>query len=156
MENNFQNESTVIQEQVQPTKPKREEMDDDVAHFLLLSGLCIIIGTAVALGCIFALSAKVYLGIIVGVISALFVFELFFSEKIRELIGAGFEKTADLPGIIFDLDIDGILFYILYKWIIAPLASLFVAILFGLGALILALLFRLSSSHLHSAQKLAT
>jgi hypothetical protein len=138
MENNLQNESTMIQEPVKTTQPKRKEMDEDVTNFLLLSALCLVIGAGAALGLIFALEMKVFIGIIAGVFSALFVFEIFFSEKIRELIGAGFAKTVDLPGIIFELDVDGILLYILYKWIVAPLLTLFIAILFGLGALLIA------------------
>lgn len=137
MENNFQNESAVVQEKPATT---RKPMSSEVLHFILLTVLSLIIGATIAVVSIVAIGMEVWLGIVVGVMSGTFAFELFFSEKIRELLGAAFEKTVDLPGVIFELDIDGILFYIIYKFIIAPLATLFVGILFAIGGILLCLI----------------
>ena len=46
----------------------------------------------------------------------------------------------NMPGIIFSLDLDGILFLILYKWIIAPIISFIIGLLVGIGGTLLAMI----------------
>lgn len=52
----------------------------------------------------------------------------------------GWHKSIDIPGVIFSLDVDGIMFLIAYKIIIAPLLTLFLFLFFGLLGTIGALL----------------
>lgn len=50
------------------------------------------------------------------------------------------EWSLGMPGVIFSFDLDGILFLILYKWIIAPIISFIVGLVVGLGGTLLAML----------------
>ena len=52
-------------------------------------------------------------------------------------------KSIGMPGIIFSLDFDGILFFIAYKLIIAPIISLLLTIAIGILGTILAVIFSL-------------
>ncbi len=53
----------------------------------------------------------------------------------------GWEKSIHLPGIIFSLDLGGILFALAYKIIIAPIISLLITVLFGiLGTIVAAII----------------
>lgn len=42
------------------------------------------------------------------------------------------DKSVHMPGVIFSLDLDGILFLLVYKFIIAPIASFIITILLGI------------------------
>ena len=53
-------------------------------------------------------------------------------------LGALF-KSVDVPGVIFTLDIDGIFFLIVYKFIIAPIITVVVWLAFVIGGFILSL-----------------
>ena len=44
----------------------------------------------------------------------------------------GWHKSIDMPGVIFSLDVDGILFFLGYKLIIAPIITLLLFLFFGL------------------------
>lgn len=52
----------------------------------------------------------------------------------------GWHKSIDIPGVIFSWDVDGILFLITYKIIIAPLLTLFLFLFFGLLGTVASLL----------------
>ena len=59
---------------------------------------------------------------------------------VSEIFVGGWEWSMNMPGIIFSLDLDGILFYILYKWIIAPIISFVIGLVVGLGGTLVAML----------------
>lgn len=57
-----------------------------------------------------------------------------------EIFAGAWGWSMNMPGIIFSLDLDGILFLILYKWIIAPIISFVIGLLVGIGGTLLAML----------------
>ena len=60
---------------------------------------------------------------------------------VEEVFFDAWHKTIDMPGIIFSFDIDGCLFMLAYKFIIAPIAMILLTVVFGiLGTLLAALL----------------
>lgn len=60
---------------------------------------------------------------------------------VEEIFFDAWHKTIDMPGIIFSLDIEGCLFMLAYKFIIAPIAMILITFALGiLGTLLAALL----------------
>ncbi len=58
---------------------------------------------------------------------------------VGDILEGGFEKSFHLPGVIFELDLDGILFMLAYKFIIAPIISAILWLVFFFGAVLLAM-----------------
>ncbi len=77
--------------------------------------------------------------IIVGTIVIFtFLFQTFSETIIQDIVFGSFGKSIHMPGIIFSLDIDSIIFMLAYKFIIAPLIIFIVGVVVFLGGLLLA------------------
>ncbi len=57
-----------------------------------------------------------------------------------DVLLGGLTKSVNIPGVIFTLDLDGIFFLIVYKFIIAPIATVFVWLVFAIGSVLLSIL----------------
>lgn len=115
--------------------------DPDVSRnkciFTLILG--IILGVAL---CVFGLVEKKelwYVSVLSGYGLFAFVSLLGHSCVTTAIMEGGLSHSTSLPGIIFSLDIDGIVFMLVYKFIIAPLACFFIWLLFVIGAFFLAM-----------------
>ncbi|HBP44124.1 MAG TPA: hypothetical protein DD621_05645 [Clostridiales bacterium] len=67
-----------------------------------------------------------------------FLFQTFSETIIQDIVFGSFGKSIQMPGIIFSLDIDSIIFMLAYKFIIAPLIVFIVGVVVFLGGLLLA------------------
>ena len=78
----------------------------------------------------------------IGVSYMLFAFgaQLGHDNIITDCFLSGWERSIEMPGVIFSFDMDGILFFIAYKLIIAPLISFVLGLLIGLGGTLIAML----------------
>ena len=59
---------------------------------------------------------------------------------VTDIFVGGWEWSLGMPGVIFSFDLDGILFLILYKWIIAPIISFVAGLVVGLGGTLVAMI----------------
>lgn len=61
-------------------------------------------------------------------------------------------KTIEMPGVIFELDVDGCLFYILYRFILAPLVGLLLGLFLGILGTLLSMLVAAVTFPFHSVR----
>lgn len=81
------------------------------------------------------------IAIIVGTIVIFtFLFQIFSETIIQDIVFGSFGKSIQMPGIIFSLDIDSILFMLAYKFIVAPIIVFLVGVVVFIGGLLLALI----------------
>ena len=79
------------------------------------------------------------IAIIVGTIVIFtFLFQIFSETIIQDIVFGSFGKSIQMPGIIFSLDIDSIIFMLAYKFIIAPLIVFIIGVVVFFGGLLLA------------------
>ena len=78
-------------------------------------------------------------GLILAYLSLSFGTQLGHDTVVDEIFFWAWTKTIDMPGIIFEFDMDGILFFIAYKLIIAPIITLLAMLVVGLLGTLLAI-----------------
>jgi len=69
-----------------------------------------------------------------------FSFQIGCGNFILDLVSGSFGRGFAMPGVIFSLDLDSILFALAYKLIVAPLIALLLSIAIAIGGLLLALI----------------
>lgn len=69
-----------------------------------------------------------------------FLFQVFSETIIQDIVFGSFGKSIQMPGVIFSLDIDSILFMLAYKFIVAPIIVFLVGVVVFIGGLLLALI----------------
>ncbi len=96
-----------------------------------------VLGSFTAVAISQSMSNLIWLAVILGVMAFTFVTQLFWDGVIVDIFEWGWDKSINLPGVIFSLDIDGILFLIAWKIFGAILSALiwllFVAIAISVG-----------------------
>ena len=78
-------------------------------------------------------------GLILAYIILAFGSQLGHDCVVTNIFVGGWEWSLGMPGVIFSFDLDGILFLILYKWIIAPIISFVAGLVVGLGGTLVAM-----------------
>lgn len=134
------------------TTNKKEENETKVEnkihkhHFsllfkFLLSGVLSLV--LLVLGLVFG-DSKSALDICGTIITTLviftFLFQVFSETIIQDIVFGSFGKSIQMPGVIFSLDIDSILFMLAYKFIVAPIIVFLVGVVVFIGGLLLALI----------------
>ncbi len=134
------------------TTNKKEENETKVEnkihkhHFsllfkFLLSGVISLV--LLVLGLVFG-DSKSALDICGTIITTLviftFLFQVFSETIIQDIVFGSFGKSIQMPGVIFSLDIDSILFMLAYKFIVAPIIVFLVGVVVFIGGLLLALI----------------
>ena len=79
-------------------------------------------------------------GLVLAYLSLSFGVQLGHDTVVDDMFFWAWTHTIDMPGIIFELDMDGILFFIAYKLIIAPIATLLIMLALGIFGTICAIL----------------
>lgn len=69
-----------------------------------------------------------------------FLFQVFSETIVQDIVFGSFGKSIQMPGVIFSLDIDSILFMLAYKFIVAPIIVFLVGVVVFIGGLFLALI----------------
>lgn len=103
-------------------------------------GMIMSIIFGVGVGVALALTTEVYIGIISGILVFMFGMHMGHDCFIFDFFVGSWLKSIHMPGIIFSLDLNGILFFIAYKLIIAPIISFLLGLVIGIGGTILAIL----------------
>ena len=80
--------------------------------------------------------SNIFGGIVVAYILFAFVASLFFEGAVRDVLFWMGERTVQFPGLIFSLDLDGIIWYITVKLLFGILGFLLGAIFAILGVLV--------------------
>ena len=75
-----------------------------------------------------------------GYVTMSFIALMGHESVVWDVLLGGLTKSVHIPGVIFTLDLDGLFFLIFYKFIIAPIATVFIWLFFALGAIILSIL----------------
>ena len=78
-------------------------------------------------------------GFVLAYLSLSFGTQLGHDTVVDDIFFWAWTKTINMPGIIFELDIDGILFFIAYKLIIAPIITLLAMLAVGVFGTIVAI-----------------
>ena len=100
------------------------------------------------ISCVVALIARVaniiggeiFGGIILAYAIIAFGSQLGHDGIVTEFFCGSWEKSIGMPGIIFSFDLGGILFFLAYKLIIAPIISFLLGLIIGIGGTIIAIL----------------
>ena len=116
---------------------KEIEREEKIWHRV---GFGISCGVGLLLLVIMIISKDYLSGLIVLYASIAFGSHLGHDCLVDAFFKGAWDKFISMPGVIFSLDIDGILFLFLYKFIIAPIASLIIGLACGIGGTILAIL----------------
>ncbi len=69
-----------------------------------------------------------------------------------DIFTGAWAKTIHMPGVIFELDVDGILFMLLYRFILAPLVALLLGIFLGILGTLLSFLVAAVTFPFHSVR----
>lgn len=105
----------------------------------LIGLICAVLaGVAVAVAGSFQVHWAIAL--VMGYIVLSFIALIGHESVVWDVLIGGLTKSVNIPGVIFTLDLDGIFFLIVYKFIIAPIATVFIWLFFALGAIILSIL----------------
>ena len=83
---------------------------------------------------------SVIVGLILAYLALSFGTQLGHDTVVDDIFAWAWLKTIDMPGIIFELDMDGILFFLAYKLIIAPIITLLLMLLVGIFGTIIAMI----------------
>ena len=79
-------------------------------------------------------------GLILAYLSLSFGTQIGHDTVVDDIFFWAWNKSIDMPGVIFELDVDGILFFIAYKLIIAPIVTLLLILFLGVLGTLLAIL----------------
>ena len=79
-------------------------------------------------------------GLIVAYCALAFGSQIGHDTVVDDIFFGAWAKTINMPGVIFELDLDGILFFIAYKLIIAPIITLVLMFVVGILGTLLAVL----------------
>ena len=71
-------------------------------------------------------------GLVLAYLSLSFGTQLGHDTVVDDIFFWAWNKSIDMPGVIFELDVDGILFFIAYKLIIAPIITFLLMLFIGL------------------------
>lgn len=93
----------------------------------------------VACGLYLGSTQEWYIGLISGLLIFCFGLHIGHDTFIFNFFVGAWGKSIQLPGIIFSLDLGSVLFMLAYRFIIAPLLSLAIGIVFGIGGTIIAI-----------------
>lgn len=131
-----QRKQEMIEQEVQ-----RRERRTEALWFRAGAIISIVVALIVFLPCAFSGDVDALLGGLIlayGIIA--FGSQLGHDCVVTDIFVGGWEWSLGMPGVIFSFDLDGILFLILYKWIIAPIISFVVGLVVGLGGTLLAMI----------------
>ena len=59
---------------------------------------------------------------------------------IWDILEGSWSMSISMPGIIFGLNLDGFIFFLLYKMIIAPIISFLIGLVIGIGGTIISII----------------
>ena len=102
--------------------------------------------TSVLVAIAVAVLGSIYVNVIVGIVCAYFILALG-TQLGHDCIATdcflgAWSKSIEMPGVIFSLDLDSIVFMLVYRFIVAPIISLLITVGFGIvgtiGALLIA------------------
>ena len=79
-------------------------------------------------------------GLVLAYMSISFGMQLGHDTVVDDIFFWAWSKSIDMPGVIFELDVDGILFFIAYKLIIAPIITFILMLVVGLFGTLIAIL----------------
>ncbi|MDE7306529.1 MAG: helix-turn-helix domain-containing protein [Clostridia bacterium] len=80
------------------------------------------------------------IAIVAGYMVLSFIALMGHESVVWDVLLGGLTKSVNIPGVIFTLDLDGIFFLIVYKFIIAPLATVVIWLVFAIGSILLSFL----------------
>ena len=79
-------------------------------------------------------------GLVLAYLSLSFGTQIGHDTVVDDIFFWAWTKSIDMPGVIFELDVDGILFFIAYKLIIAPIVTFLLILFLGVLGTLLAIL----------------
>ena len=95
---------------------------------------------ATVAGVLLGIYLEWWIGLVSGLVLLTFGLHLGHDCLVFDMFIGAWTKSIHMPGIIFSLDLDGILFLIGYKFIVAPILSAVLTIAIGLGGTLLAII----------------
>ena len=114
------------------------------------AAITLIIAIAVTVG-LSVLGAFPY-SLIVGYVLLAFGMHVGHDCVAMDIVTGAWGKTIQMPGVIFELDVDGCLFYILYRFILAPLVALLLGLFLGVLGTLLSMLVAAVTFPFHSVR----
>lgn len=104
----------------------------------MILSLVVAVGLFVV-GIVFGGDYGVAIGCVLAYLSISFGTQLGHDTVVDDIFIWAWSKTINMPGVIFEFDVDGILFFIAYKLIIAPIITLLLMLLLGVLGTIFAI-----------------
>ena len=108
-------------------------------------GFGISLGVAVTLFVLIMLTGEWLAALVILYATFAFGMHLGHDCFIEDFFIGSWGASINMPGVIFSLDVNGILFFLAYKCLIAPLASFLIGLVVGIGGTILAILMAMVS-----------
>ena len=115
--------------------------DEEKRNSAVLTRVFVIISSVIALFLFVccAISNEWIAGAVVAYITLAFGSQVCRDCTVSDLFLDSWLKSVGMPGVIFGLDLGGILFFLAYKLIIAPLLSLLIGLIIGIGGTLLSI-----------------
>jgi len=125
-------------------KPIAEKTHRHVSPWKLFGLIIAVVaglGICIGLNCYFGWHPNLLMlmAFLIGYVVFAFIACIGHETVVWDFLEACFFKSIHMPGVIFTLDIDGILFLVVYKFIIAPIATVFLWLACNIGGFIISL-----------------
>ncbi len=133
----------------QKERERKQKEQDKIVEMQEREGHLVGFGVTCAISVAILILSIIFINYITAIVllyaSFAFGMHLGHDTFIEDFFIGSWTMSITMPGVIFSLDVDGLLFFLAYKCLIAPIASFFIGLAVGIGGTLLAIIMSMVS-----------